>query len=426
VRKVFRIGHESEHALTLRLLAKQFSNRSHHATLRAMQTTTFRDVLSQPTFRVLFGCRSLTIVADTLRIVALSILVFTSTGSPLLAALTFGIGFAPQAVGGLLLGALADRIRPRLLISAGYASECAAAALLAFTRPPVWLMLFIVAVVATMTPVFTGAASRLVAEVLTGDRYVLARSLWTTAASAAQLLGLTLGGVGAAGVGPRGALAVSAGLHLTACVVTRLCLPDIDPPPPTGQKSVLRQTMRVNRALMTAAPIRRLMLAHWLPTSFAVGAESLIVVYVGVRGLPAGAAGLLLACLPIGMIIGNLVVGRVLGPSPRLVAPLVVLLGLPFTAFPLDPPPALLAALVIVSGVGVAYVLGIQKAFLVAVPSTSRGQAFGLLSTGLQTLQGIGPACFGALAEVVPAGTAMAAAGTATVLTALWLHLRVV
>jgi predicted MFS family arabinose efflux permease len=378
--------------------------------------TTFRSVLSEPRFRVLFGCRSLAIAADTLRIVALSVLIFSTTGSPLLAALTFGIGFAPQAVGGLLFGALADRIRPRLLISAGYAAEFVSASVLAFARPPVWLMLVIIGVVASMTPVFGGASSRLVAEVLTGERYVLGRSLWTTASSAAQLLGLALGGVAAAALGPQRALAISAALHLTAFAITRLRLPDFDPPAAPAT-SVLRQTMRVNRALLATPPVRRLLLVHWLPPAFAVGAESLLVVYAQTRGLPPGSGGLLLACLPVGMIIGNLVVGRLLAPGPRHAAPLILLLGLPLTAFPLDPHPAILATLAVVSGTGFAYTLGIQQAFLDAVPQPARGQAFGLLSTGLQTLQGIGPAGFGALAEIMPPAIAIAAAGAATVLT---------
>jgi predicted MFS family arabinose efflux permease len=388
-----------------------------------VQRTTFTSVLAEPRFRVLFGCRSLAIVADTLRTVALSILIFTTTGSPLLAALTFGIGFAPQAIGGLLFGALADRIRPRLLISAGYAAECVSAAILAFTEPPVWLMLVIIALVACMTPVFMGAANRLVSEVLTGEQYVLGRSLWMTAASLAQLLGLTAGGVAAATLGPRTALAMSAGLHLTACVVTRLRLPDFAALT-MESASLLRQTMKVNRTLFATRPIRQLLLAHWLPPAFAVGAESLIVVYVQVRGLPPSYAGLLLACIPVGMIIGNMVVGRLLVPGPRLAAPLVVLVGLPFVAFPANPHPAILCMLAVMSGIGFSYTLGIQKAFLAVVPAEGRGQAFGLLSTGLQTLQGIGPACFGALAEIIHPSTAIAAAGGATVLTASWLWLR--
>ncbi|WP_424188123.1 MFS transporter [Actinokineospora sp. G85] len=229
-----------------------------------MPSTTYTSVLAEPRFRVLFGCRSLAVVADTLRTVTLSLLVFTTTGSPLLAAVAFGIACAPQAVGGLLLGALADRVRPRPLIAGGYRVECACALLLARTDPPVWLTLTLIATVATITPV------------LTGDRHVLGRSRWMTAASLAQLVGLAAGGLATTALGPSNALLVSAVLHLTACAVTRLRLPDFPAPPPTPT-GLVRQTVAVNRALLTHPPIRGLLLAHRLPATSAVGGESLVV-----------------------------------------------------------------------------------------------------------------------------------------------------
>ncbi len=61
-----------------------------------------------------------------------------------------------------------------------------------------------------------------------------------------------------------------------------------------------------------------------------------------------------------------------------------------------------------------------QRPFRDAVPAEVRGQAFGLMSTGLMTLQGVGPTVFGLATEVVPVGTAMAFGGVATVLTAIW------
>ncbi|MFF7634821.1 hypothetical protein ACFZB9_16925 [Kitasatospora sp. NPDC008050] len=80
---------------------------------------TYREVLARPLFRLLFVARTLAVVADSLRITTLSVLIYATTGSPLLGALAFGVGFAPQLLGTLLLGALADRGRPRPLIIAG-------------------------------------------------------------------------------------------------------------------------------------------------------------------------------------------------------------------------------------------------------------------------------------------------------------------
>lgn len=64
---------------------------------------------------------------------------------------------------------------------------------------------------------------------------------------------------------------------------------------------------------------------------------------------------------------------------------------------------------------GFAYAFGLQRPFLDAVPEASRGQAFGLLTSGLMTVQGAGPVVFGALAEFTDVGVAMALAGLSTV-----------
>jgi MFS family permease len=390
--------------------------------------TTYREVLAEPRFRLLFTTRSLAIAADTLRILALSVLVFAVTGSPLLGAIAYGIGFLPQVVGVTLFGALADRVRPRRLIVAGYAVECATALVLALAHLPVWASLLLVAVVAGLTPVFGGASARLVAEVLTGDAYVLGRSLSSMSSSAAQLLGLAGGGVAIGALGARHALLVSAGCHLVAAAAVRLRLPDLDLPATISRRgrtrSALRQSLAGNRVLLRDPEVRLLMLAQWLPAAFVTGAESLIIGYASSRGFRAGSAGLLLACLPVGMLAGDLVVGRFVRPATRerLVVPLVGVLGVPLLAIAADPPFAVTAALLAVTGTGFAYGLGIQRRFLDAVPEERRGQAFGLLSSGLMTLQGVGPAVFGALAEVTPIRYAVSLAGAATVVTAVLLH----
>lgn len=380
---------------------------------------TYRDAFAVRPFTVLFASRSLAIAADTLRIVALSVLVYTATGSAWLSAVTFGIGFLPQVIGGLLLGSLADRLRPRPLIVAGYLAECATALALALLPLPTWLALVLVAAVAAGTPVFNAASSRLVAEVLTGDAYVLGRSLTTMSSAAAQVLGLAAGGVAVAALGAQKALLVTAGCHLVAALVVRSGLPDFPSVPGAG--GVVRQSWSTNARLLADAWIRRLLLVQWLPCAFVVGAEALLVAYAADRGFPPATVGLLLAASPTGMLVGQVVVGRFVRPATRtrLVAPLILVLGLPPVAFAVNPPLAACGLLMLVSGAGFAYSLGLQRAFLDAVPEVSRGQAFGLLTTGLMTLQGLGPVLFGAVAQLGSVRWAIVAAGAATVATAL-------
>jgi predicted MFS family arabinose efflux permease len=396
------------------------------ATAPAARRVTYREVLAEPRFRLIFATRSLAIGADTLRTVALSMLIFAATGSPLLAALTYGAAFLPQAIGGTLLGALADRMRPRPLITAGYGLEAAAAAALALAGPPAWASLALVAAIGCVTPVFGGASSRLIAEALEGDAYVLGRSLANIAASAAQILGLAAGGAVVAALGARHALLVTAACHLAAATAVRVRLPDLPAPPqPAGQRpvSVPRQSWRVNRQLLADREVRVLLLASWLPPTFIVGAESLIVPYAARHGLPASAPGLLLACVPAGMIAGDLAVGRLLRPAARerLTVPLMMVAGLPLLAFAAAPALPVAAALLAIVGLGPAYLLGIQRRFRDAVPAPVLGQAFGLLATGLMTFQGAGPALCGAVAEIIPPGRVMALTGAATIITALGL-----
>jgi len=178
--------------------------------------TTYREVLAQPQFRLLFVTKVLGIVAETLRITTLSVLIFAASHSPLLSALAFGIGFLPQLPGSIMVGALADRLRPRPLLTVGFLMQCAAAALLGAVRMPTAAALGVVAAVAVMTPVFSGASSRLAAEFLSGDAYVLGRSLMNMASSGAQLVALALGGAVVAAMGAREALVVAAVLNAGA------------------------------------------------------------------------------------------------------------------------------------------------------------------------------------------------------------------
>lgn len=391
---------------------------------------TYREVLAEPRFRLLFTTRTVAITADSLRITTFSVLVFTATGSALFSALAFGISFLPQLFGSLLFGSLADRLPPRALIAGGYALECAAAVLLALVRMPIAVSLGVVALIALATPLFSGASSRLVARWLEGDAYVLGRSLNNMASSGAQLFGLALGGAAVAVLGAHRALAVSAALYLGCALAVRLRLPRLEPGVSGGTSGgargdggAVRASLRGAGLLLRGRTVRRLMLAQWLPSAFVAGAEGLIVAYAGGRHFAPGWYAVLMGCLPVGMLIGDLLVGRLLGPPTRerLVVPLVVLMGLPLIGFAAEPGVGVSCALLLLTGSGFAYGLGLQRPFLDALPQDGQGQAFGLLGSGNMTLQGIGPACFGSVAEGIGTGGAIALAGGAAALTAGWI-----
>lgn len=389
---------------------------------------TYREVLAEPRFRLLFSTRAVSITADALRITTFSVLVFSATGSALLSAVAFGIGFIPQLFGSLLLGSLADRLPPRALITGGYALTCAAALLLALVRMPIAASLGVVALVSLATPVFHGASSRLVAQSLEGDAYVLGRSLNNIAGAGAQLFGLALGGAVVVALGPRRALAVSAVLYLGCALAIRIRLPRLQPGGGTpgsagGDSGAVRASLHGAGMLLRGRTVRRLMLAQWLPVAFVAGAEGLIVAYAGERHFAPGWYAVLMGCLPVGMLVGDLLVGRLLRPRARerLVVPLVALAGLPLIGFAAEPGVGVSSCLLLLSGLGHAYGLGLQRPFLDALPQDGQGQAFGLLGSGSMTLQGVGPVCLGSVAAGIGTGGAIALAGGAVALTAGWI-----
>jgi MFS family permease len=405
--------------------------------------TTYRAVFAAPEFRVLFAGFTLYVLGFEFEILGLSVLVFAQTHSSFLTALAFSLGFAPQAVGGALFSSLADRLPPRLVIGSGLLIRAVPGIVIGlFPGLPIPVMLALVAAAAAIAPVFSAAVSGLLPDVLTGDRYVLGRSVFNLTGSGTQILGLGLAGAILAAVPARWLLLAAGGSLIAAAALARFGLhrraartaqaPQAPrapqeaqaPHPARRSRGVVRATFAGNIALLTNPSVRGLLLVQWLPAWCAAGAESLIVPYTGSLGRPASGAAPLLAAVPAGMLLGEVVTGRFLRPATRrrLAFPLAVLTGLPLLAFFFRPPLTTAAAVLLVSGLGFAYQLGLQQAFLDSVPERLRGQAFGLYTTGAMGGQGLGPMVAGVLASALAPGPAMALAGTGTVVAALALR----
>ena len=135
-------------------------------------------------FRPLFGTFLLSTAGDELARVALTVLVFQRTNSPLLSALTFAISHLPWLLGGPVLSALADRLpRHRVLIAADVVRALLLACM-AIPGMPLPVLLALLLLVSLCAPPFESARSALMADVLEGDRYAVATSLTNVAAAA--------------------------------------------------------------------------------------------------------------------------------------------------------------------------------------------------------------------------------------------------
>lgn len=374
--------------------------------------TTYTDVFRVGEYRTLFAVQMLRMIGMSVQVLALTVLVYARTESALMSAVTFGIGFVPQGIGGLLLNSIGERVPPRVLI-AGYALVRAVMAVtLALTPLPVSVMLGLVFAVSLFAPVAMSGITALLPEILPGDRYVLGRSLFSITSSTTQIVGLALGGTLVAIVTPRGALLITATTALLVALVTRLGL---HARPSRGHDggSLVGNSWAANRRLLGDRRIRGVLLAMWLPVFCLVGAESLVVAYLGAAGFSARVTGPVLAALPVGMAVGEVVVGRAFRPATRdrLAFPLALLLTGPLLGFLARPGPAVAAALTLAAGCGIGYQLSMHARFVDVVPERSRGEAFALQSAGLMAGQGISAAAFGAATALVPIHVAMATAG---------------
>ena len=80
------------------------------------RSPSFRNVFAHREFRVLWASYVLSAAGDRLALVALTLLVYGRSRSPLLAAVTFAAGFVPYLFGSMLLSGLADRLPRRTLM----------------------------------------------------------------------------------------------------------------------------------------------------------------------------------------------------------------------------------------------------------------------------------------------------------------------
>ena len=119
----------------------------------------------------------------------------------------------------------------------------------------------------------------------------------------------------------------------------------------------MQRSRAVNRLLLGSSTLRPVYLALWVPNGLVVGCEALIVPYAG------RAAGYLFAATAVGMLAGDVLMGRVVPPPlrDRLVEPARLLLAVPWLAFFLQPSIPLACALAAVASVGYCASLPLQE-----------------------------------------------------------------
>ncbi|MCW2743251.1 MAG: major facilitator superfamily 1 [Blastococcus sp.] len=394
-------------------------------TEEATPRATFRDVFAVREFRPLFGTFLLSTAGDELARVALTVLVYQRTSSPLLSALTFAIGHLPWLLGGPFLSAFADRLpRHRVLISTDVARGVLLAGM-AIPGTPLLVLLGLLFLVSLCAPPFESARSALMADVLEGDRYALATSLTNITLQLAQVVGFLAAGVLVAVLNPSAALLIDAATFGVSALWLSTRLKRRPAPVAeggNGPRSIWQDTADGLRLIGRSPQLLAIIGILWVGTMFAYASEGVAAPLVGELGQRSTASiGILLAANPLGATIGGLVIARLVAPErrQRLVVPLVVLSLAPILAAglvavvagPGTLPFAAVIALLFVSGLGAAWLIPLNVSFVRAVPSAYRGRAFGVAVSGLYGVQALGALGAGLGAEGVSASAVLAVSG---------------
>jgi MFS family permease len=362
----------------------------------------------------------MSLLGDQLAQIALGVLVYQRTQSPLATAGVYALTYLPPIVGGPLLAGLADRYpRRRMMILCDLvrAMLVAVMAVPGLPLPGMCGLLFVAIVLSTP---FSAARAALLPDVLPGDRYVIGSALQNMTNQGVQMLGFALGGVAILSLGPYRGLALDAATFLgSALVLVATVRPRPAPVTEPGPRTSMWRNMILGaRLIFGDRRLRILILFAWL-CGFYVLTEGIAVPYAAMLSddedmLPV-MSGLLMAAMPTGTVVGAFVFGRFVSPSGRLrsMGWMAMLSCAPLIGCAMRPPFVVVLALWLLSGVGGAYQLAANAAFVQCVPPARRGQAFGLVQSGLLAVQGLGILLGGAAAERLGAEPVIALSGAA-------------
>jgi Major Facilitator Superfamily len=381
----------------------------------------YRDAFASTEFRALFGALIVSMLGNVVASLAIVVLVYRRTNSPLLSALTFTTMFVPYLLGGTLLSGLVDRVPVRRLLVCCDLGGAVLVAVMTVPGLPVPALFALLFGLSLLMPLSTGARSALLPRILAPGVVVPARSLFRMVSQGGQIAGYAVGGGLLADLSPHAVLGVGVATYAVSACVLRVFL-GAHPKNARGDRpgaSLAADSLHGVGQVLRDRPLRRVLLLGWLVPLLMVVPEALAAPSAAARGLPSSATGWWLAAGPVGTVAGELA-GVWLVPAARrggLTTPLAACGFVPFLVFVLDPSLAPALVLLAASGLCGAYLLGLDQLLLDVTPPDLLGRAYTVNTSVLMATQGLGFAAAGAVAELVSPDRVIAAAGVAGLVT---------
>jgi MFS family permease len=383
---------------------------------------TYREVFAVAEFRVLWLAQLLSVAGDQLARVALTVLVYDWTHSPLLAAVTYAATIIPICAGGILLAGLADRFPRRTVMIACDLARAALLLVMAVPGMPLAALVALLFAVTLFTAPFTAARAALYPDILAGDRYVLGTAVTMTTFQVAQVAGFGAGGALAGLFGARPCLLGDAATFAVSALMVRC---RVRARPAAGRPSgrlfaPLADAAAGVRLVFTRPALRTPMLFGWL-AAFTVVPEGLAAPLA--RGLHGGDAltGVILATTALGTSAGCVAFTRLVRPDRRTrwMGPLAVAACGLLTVLAVRPAAPGTLLVLLASEVCTCFQMAANAAFVVAAPPQQRSQAFGLAQAGIYLGQGAAVVVAGAAATRYASPVVIAVSGALGAVAAL-------
>ena len=368
---------------------------------------TFSDLFAIAEFRSLYLALTLSWLGDYLARAAITVLVYQRTGSALLSAASLSLSFLPWIVGGPLLTALAERYPYRQVMILCDLGRMGLVCLILLPGLPIAGMFVLLVLGALLNAPAQAARSALLPIILTRDRLVFGMAVNASTSQAAQVLGYLAGATLATAFSPRLVLAADAvSFGLSALLIARGVLARPAAVGPGKRRHLLRETAEGFSMVFGNRLLRQVAVLVFALMLFAIVPEGLAAAWVA-ETYPDGqrqglSQGLIMSAIPVGFIVGGLVIGRLVPPArrPGLIRPLAVVAPLALVPVLAGPPPPVVALLAVVTGFAVAGLLPVLNGlFVLALPHGYRARAFGVMQGGMQITQGVAILLTGLLAE---------------------------
>lgn len=362
--------------------------------------------LSDTSLRRLWLARLVSEGGDWAARLALGLLVFAQTGSPLATTTVTAVSLLPHLGIGQLLGTLADRFPHRTVMVGAEVWRGVIYLVLAVAHLPVPAILALAFVAGLADPPFLAANSAAL-PLLSGDRYVLVLTLWTSTRQAMTLIGFAAGGVLIAATSPSLALALNAGSFLLSIVF-------IAGSRPTRSNETSERRPLIRPAIRALTSDRLIVVSAGAVTIGAVlgvTVESLMVAYAAHLGYGATGAGLLATIPPVAALLTALLISSE-GTHAQLVrrvcATVAAMGAVACAAFALDAPMPVVAIAFLAAGALDVMTVPAGAVIGQRLPQASRGTAFSFLEGALGGAQVLGALLAGALATAMSVAYASA------------------